>query len=585
MAFSGPNPSIWVGGLDPDLQEQKLYDYFVRIGPVTSVRVCVDSATQKSLGYGYVNFQDPADAEKALDQAGTKLGSRYLRIAKIQRDPSKRRSGISNILVKKLPKSVDTYALKEMFSKFGRLTAIGLACDEKGESRGYARISFEREESAVDAVKEMDGMEMDGQAIVVERYQPQHRDELLKQYTNLYVKNLDPAVTDEKLRAFFARYGKVSSAKVRDLGGVQSEVGLGYVAFEKHDDAARAVEELNGKECEISKAGSSLDVSRFRSREERQRDRERQRRERAQQHSKYPNLYVKGFDDTVTSERLEELFQRYGETVSVTVMMDKETGMSRCFGFVSMKDQNAASQAIQELNGSTFLSPRPLFVTYALRKDARRQNLEERSKQFRVRQNPMGGPGLGGMPPMGFMGPQMFNNVNMPLMNPRVPIMPMNGMNGLGGMNGMGGMNSMGAMGPMGPMGGMNSMGAMGPMGPMGGMARPMAPNAMSQMRSRPMPQKPPMQSLMPQQHPQAPPQGQNLAAVLANLNPEQQKNVLGERLYSYIVRSHPSVAAKITGMLLEMDNSEILNMLDSPSMLDSKIAEAQDVLNRHMSV
>lgn len=555
MAFSGPNPSIWVGGLDPELNEQKLYDYFVRIGPVASVRVCVDSATQKSLGYGYVNFQDPADAEKALDQAGSKLGSRFLRIAKIQRDPSKRRSGVNNILVKKLPKSVDTFALKEMFGKFGRLTAIGLACDEKGESRGYARISFEREESAVDAVKEMDGMEMDGQAIVVERYQAQHRDELLKQFTNLYVKNLDPAVTDEKLRAFFSKYGKVSSAKVRDLGDVQSEVGLGYVAYEKHEDAAKAVEELNGKECEISKAGTPLDVSRFRSREERQRDRERQRRERAQQHSKYPNLYVKGFDDTVTSERLEELFQRYGETVSVTVMIDKDTGMSRCFGFVSMKDQNAASQAIQELNGSTFLSPRPLFVTYALRKDARRQNLEERSKQFRMRQNPMNGPGMGGMPPMGFMGPQMFNNVNMPFMNPRMPMMPMNGMVGMNSMGGMGGMN------------------------------RTMAPNAMSQMRSRPMPQKPPMQSLMPQQHQQAPPQGQNLAAVLANLNPEQQKNVLGERLYSYIVRNHPSVAAKITGMLLEMDNSEILNMLDSPAVLDSKIAEAQDVLNRHMSV
>lgn len=60
---------------------------------------------------------------------------------------------------------------------------------------------------------------------------------------------------------------------------------------------------------------------------------------------------------------------------------------------------------------------------------------------------------------------------------------------------------------------------------------------------------------------------------------------MLGERLYNYIVRTHPSVAAKITGMLLEMDNSEILNMLDSHTILDSKIAEALDVLNRHMSV
>lgn len=242
MALSGPLPSIWVGGLDPSLNEQKLYDFFVRIGPVSSVRVCVDSITQKSLGYGYVNFQDPADAEKALDQAGVKLNNRYLRISKVQRDPIKRRSGVTNIVVKKLPTKVDTYELKDMFSKFGRLTAIGLAYDEKGVSRGYARISFENEESAAEAVREMNGMEVDGKAILVERFQPLHRDELLKQYTNLYVKNLDPTVTGEKLQEVFAKFGEITSAKVRDLGETKTDVGFGYVAFAKHEDAARAVE-------------------------------------------------------------------------------------------------------------------------------------------------------------------------------------------------------------------------------------------------------------------------------------------------------------------------------------------------------
>ncbi|CAD2216614.1 polyadenylate-binding protein [Angomonas deanei] len=438
MSFQGPNPSIWVGGLDPSVKEQALYDFFYRIGPVASVRVCMDSVTQKSLGYGYVNFQDPADAEKALDQAGTKLNGRFLRIAKIQRDPAKRRSGVTNIVVKKLPTSVDTNALKELFGKFGRLTAIGLACDEKGESRGYARISYEREESAAEAVKEMDGLELDGQSITVERFQAQYRDEQLKQFTNLYVKNLDASVTDEKLKEFFSKIGEVTSCKVRDLGAnAKTEGGLGYVAFAKHEDASRAVEELNDKPADIAKEGGNLEVLRFRAREERQRDRERERRERAQQYSKYPNLYVKGFDDTVTSENLKELFERYGETVSVTVMMDKETGVSRCFGFVSMKDQNAASKAIQELNGSTFLCPRPLFVTYAVRKDARRQNLEERNKQ-RMRQNPAMGP-MGGMNPMGFMnGPPGFGMGGMPFgMNQRVPMMPMNPMRGGMGPNPM----------------------------------------------------------------------------------------------------------------------------------------------------
>ncbi|CCW61390.1 unnamed protein product [Phytomonas sp. EM1] len=559
MTFSGPNPSIWVGGLDLSLNEQKLYDYFVRIGPVASVRVCVDSATQKSLGYGYVNFQDPADAEKALDLVGSKLGNRYLRIAKIQRDPAKRRSGVSNIVVKKLPATIDTYALKEMFAKFGRLTSIVLAYDEKGASRGYARISYEREESAVEAVKEMNGTEVDGQPILVERYQPQHHEEMLKQFANLYVKNLNPAVTDEQLRDFFSTYGTVTSAKVRDLGEIKTEVGFGYVAFVSHDDAVKAVEALNGKECEIAQKGMALDVSRFRSREERLRDLERQRHERAKQYMNYPNLYVKGFDETVTSERLKELFETYGETISVRVMVDPETGLSHCFGFVSMKDHAAAAQAIQMLNGSTFLSSRPLFVTYALRKDIRRQNLEERSKQqFRIRQNHMGGAGasggMGGPPSIGFMsGPKIFGNMGMPFMNPRMPMMPMAAAAGGFGMG-----------------------------RPMGG-----GPAPMNQMRvARPMgAQKPPMHTMVPQHYPQQAPPSQSLSAMLPNLTPDQQRNVLGERLYSYIVRSHPTLAAKVTGMLLEMETTEIVNMLENPALLDSKISEALDVLNHHMGV
>ncbi|KAH9601348.1 Polyadenylate-binding protein/Hyperplastic disc protein [Trypanosoma melophagium] len=546
--FPAASPSIWVGGLDPNLNEQKLYDHFVRVGPVASVRVCVDSATQKSLGYGYVNFQNPADAEKALDQAGVKLGSKHIRIAKIQRDPSKRRSGVTNIVVKKLPSAVDTYALKEMFSKFGRLTAIGLATNENGESRGYARISFEKEESAVEAVQEVNGMTIDDCVITVERYQPHHREEQLKQYTNLYVKNLDPSVDDEKLKETFSAFGEVTSAKVRNLGPSQT-VGFAYVAYATHEAAAKAVEELDEKECPLAKEGLKLSVCRFRSREERQRERERLRRERQQQHSKYPNLYVKNFDDTVTSSRLKELFERYGETVSVSVMMDKATKMSRCFGFVSFKEQSSAARAIQELHGSTALGLRPLFVTYALRKDARRQTLEDiRNKQPRMRQPPMGGL-MGGMmgPQLGFMGPQtMFNGV--PFVNPRMPMMPA-------------------AMG-------------------MGGPLRPLGPTPMNQVRARPAPQRVPMQQMMAAPQPQPPaPQGQNLSTVLANLTPEQQKNVLGERLYNYIVRVNPSVAAKVTGMLLEMDNSEILNLLDNTALLDTKVQEALDVLNRHMNV
>lgn len=540
MSFSTPNPSVWVGGLDPSLDEQKLYDFFSQVGGIASVRVCVDSASQKSLGYGYVNFQNPDDADKALELAGTKLVSRNIQVSKIQRDPSKRRSGVRNIVIKKLPLDMDTMTLKELFSRFGRMTCVNLACNEKEESRGYARIGFENEESAVLAVNEMNGYEINGHAIVVERYQPQHREE---QYCNLYVKNLDPNVKEDALKEVFAPFGTITSVKVRDLGEVAADVGFAYVAFSDHAGAASAVEALNGKESSIAKEKMTLDVGRFRSREERERERERTRRERTAQNSKYPNLYVKGFDDTVTSERLRTLFERFGEIISAKVMMDS-SGTSRCFGFVSMKDQSAASHAIRDLSGSHFLSPRPLFVTYALRKDARRQNLEERNRQQnRPRQQPMN---AGGMPQMGFMSPNMIGNLNMPFMN-RFPMVPFTGMNpSLRQMHG---------------------------------------PNPMNQMRtSRPMPMPQPKMPMPPMMsHPPIQPVAQSLSNLLATSPPEQHRNILGERLYNYIVRLQPQLAPKITGMLLEMDHNEVLGMLDNTAILDSKIEEAKGVLQDHM--
>lgn len=73
-------------------------------------------------------------------------------------------------------------------------------------------------------------------------------------------------------------------------------------------------------------------------------------------------------------------------------------------------------------------------------------------------------------------------------------------------------------------------------------------------------------------------------ATVLAAAPLMDQKQLLGERLYPLIQALHPNLAGKITGMLLEIDNSELLHMLESPVSLHAKVDEAVAVLQAHQA-
>ncbi len=78
-------------------------------------------------------------------------------------------------------------------------------------------------------------------------------------------------------------------------------------------------------------------------------------------------------------------------------------------------------------------------------------------------------------------------------------------------------------------------------------------------------------------------PNKNDLAAMLAQATPEQQKQMLGERLYMLIVPTQSQLAGKITGMLLDgLDTVELLGLIDSPVALDDKIKLALDALQKH---
>lgn len=80
------------------------------------------------------------------------------------------------------------------------------------------------------------------------------------------------------------------------------------------------------------------------------------------------NIFVSGLSYQMQSTQLENLFTPFGDVSSSKIIMDRETGRSRGFGFVEMPDATAATEAMNKLNG-TVVEGKTLSVNEARPKD------------------------------------------------------------------------------------------------------------------------------------------------------------------------------------------------------------------------
>jgi RNA recognition motif-containing protein len=82
------------------------------------------------------------------------------------------------------------------------------------------------------------------------------------------------------------------------------------------------------------------------------------------------NIYVGNLSYSLDESELREAFTAFGEVSSVKVLMDRETGRSRGFGFVEMPNQDEAEAAVAEINGKE-VGGRALRVNEARPREAR----------------------------------------------------------------------------------------------------------------------------------------------------------------------------------------------------------------------
>jgi len=598
MATAPTNPisyasaSLYVGDLAPEVTEALLFEIFNAVGPVASVRVCRDAATRRSLGYAYVNFHRVEDAERALDTMNFKnIRNKACRIMWSHRDPSLRRSGLGNIFVKNLAKSIDNKRLYDTFSMFGNILSCKVSTNRGGDSLGYGFVHYESEEAAQTAISRVDGKVIAGEKVNVSAFKSRKdRGGNKFRFTNVYVKNL-PVIPKEQLEEIFGKYGTVTSSMISQTAGTDKV--FAFVNFATPEMAAAAVEATNGMKIQ----DKELYVVRAQKKEEREKElRERFEMLRVERQRKNAgtNLYVKNLSDDMAEDKLREEFGTFGDITSVKIMSDA-TGKSKGFGFVCFGSSEEATKAVTEMNGK-MVDNKPLYVALAQRKDQRRAQLEVQHAQHAQRTK-MGAPVP--QPQMFPQGMQMAGPPSGPIFYQGLPQQRGNFVYPAQQMmqarqwnpNHQQQQQQVGMMGGGRPHPGQQfqlmqlnqrqggqqqgqQQGQQGQQGGQQGRGQQRGPQRGSQ-PNRGMPQK---EAVV------ATPQGGRAEPLtikaLAAAPEEQKKQMIGERLFPLIKAQQPALAGKITGMLLEMDNGELLHLLESGEALSEKVGEALAVLN-----
>lgn len=538
------------------------------------------------LGFLIGDIAHITTGDRALEDLNyTLIKGKACRIMWSQRDPALRKTGSGNVFIKNLDGAIDNKALHDTFSAFGNILSCKVATDDLGNSKGFGFVHYETDNAAAEAIKHVHGMLLNDKKVFVGAHVSK-KERMSKfgtikhNFTNIYVKNVDEEVTEEEFSQLFEKYGAVTScALARDQDG--NSRGFGFVNYEDHEHAEKAVEELNDTDFHNKKLYVGRAQKKFEREEELRRSYESTRQEKMQKFMGV-NLFVKNLDDEVDDEKLRAEFTPFGAITSAKVMTD-EAGKSKGFGFVCFSSPEEATKAVTEMN-QRMLNNKPLYVALAQRKDQRRTQLEAQisaRNQLRMQQQAA----IQGMPPqfpgqmngygypppqqqqmMGFQGrPQQF-----PGMMPQQRGYPQQGRGMPQGLYGppMGQFPGQGY-----PQGyGAPTRGRGGPirqpMGPRGGM----------------MPQGLGRGGMPPQQQQQQPnggafDMGGLSSSLLASASPENQKQMLGEALYPKVQAAEPALAGKITGMLLEMENGEILNLLEDETSLKTKVNEALEVL------
>uniref|UniRef100_A0A3Q3L9E7 ELAV-like protein n=1 Tax=Mastacembelus armatus TaxID=205130 RepID=A0A3Q3L9E7_9TELE len=295
--------NLIVNYLPQSMSQDELRSLFSSVGDVESAKLIRDKVAgnlpllycycSHSLGYGFVNFVNPSDAERAISTLnGLRLQSKTIKVSFAR--PSSDMIKDANLYISGLPRTLSQTELEDMFARYGRIINSRVLVDQaSGLSRGVAFIRFDKRAEAEDAVKHLNGHTPPGSSepITVKfaanpnqarnsqmmsqmyhgqsrrfggpvhhqaqrfRFSPMSVDHLgggagvsgnSSSGWCIFIYNLGQDADEAILWQMFGPFGAVVNVKViRDFNTNKCK-GFGFVTMTNYEEAAMAIHSLNG---------------------------------------------------------------------------------------------------------------------------------------------------------------------------------------------------------------------------------------------------------------------------------------------------------------------------------------------------
>lgn len=337
--------TVFVGGVPSEVDESYLFGLFSQAGRIQFCKIMKDFYSGDSREFAFISYFSGKDAENAIKTMnGYKIFGKPLRV--MQKKNIKDLNEKANIAIKNIDASITMGQLTQEFARFGKVISCIIRRDEsKADSIGYGFVQFETEEAANNAMETMNGKPLNGRDLVIEPF-VNAKNRAQPESSNLYFKQFPQGWTQAQVEEFFAKEVEVCGTILSK--GIFPKFGSFYAfaAFEKAENAKKALELLNGKK--LTEDGEPLYVGLALTKNQRSKKMMQEKLQRKND----TNLYVRSIKPEVKKEDLKAAFEKFGTVTSVLLKTwtpeprgETPAPTPLQFGFVNFEKEEDALKA------------------------------------------------------------------------------------------------------------------------------------------------------------------------------------------------------------------------------------------------